>query len=266
MIYTNLKGGLGNMLFQIAATKSFSIDYNVGFCFTNFDDQLNYLNRDNLYNPSLKHANEYRLIFPVFCTDRPNHGVQIINFPFEYHDIKLPQNDVYIDGFFQSEKFFKHNRQHILEMFETPSFIKEIIDGKYPFIKNKRTSSLHIRRGDYVKHEQFHPLQSLEYYNNAIQILKEKTDLFVVFSDDIPWCKENLNIDNIVYIENEKDYIELYLMSMCDNNVIANSSFSWWGAWLNKNENKIVIGPKKWFGPQIKSDPKDIIPDNWIKL
>ena len=90
--------------------------------------------------------------------------------------------------------------------------------------------------------------------------------MFVIFSDDIEWCKKNLNISDSLYIENEKDYIEMYLMSLCRNNIISNSSFSWWGAWLNNYQSKIVIGPSKWFGNSINHNTGDILPENWIKL
>jgi len=102
------------------------------------------------------------------------------------------------------------------------------------------------------------------YYIKAMERLKDKTDVFVVFSDDIEWCKQNFS--NAVFIENEKDYVEVYLMSLCDNHIISNSSFSWWGAWMNKNENKTVIGPQIWFGPGIGHRTSDILPDNWIKI
>jgi hypothetical protein len=97
-------------------------------------------------------------------------------------------------------------------------------------------------------------------------MLKDKTDQFLVFSDDINWCEENLKLENSIYINDEKDYNELYLMSLCDNNIIANSSFSWWGAWLNKNDDKLVVGPTKWFGPAINHKTSDILPDEWIKF
>ena len=100
----------------------------------------------------------------------------------------------------------------------------------------------------------------------GIDMLKDETDLFVVFSDDIKWCKEHIKPSNVIYIENEKDYIELYLMSICNNNIVSNSSFSWWGAWLNKNEDKKVIGPLKWFGTAITHNTDDVLPNNWIKI
>ena len=126
-------------------------------------------------------------------------------------------------------------------------------------------TSIHVRRGDYVKHPNHHPVQTIEYYNKSVEMVGKDTTI-VVFSDDIEWCKKNFNIDNIIYIEDEKDYIELYLMSLCDNNIISNSSFSWWGAWLNTNENKKVIAPNKWFGSAINENTNDIIPKGWIKI
>jgi hypothetical protein len=262
MIYCNLKGGLCNMLFQIAATKSLAIDNNTYFSFPNLISHLNYLNYDNVFNPKLKHSLEYLNLFDKLDHSMIQQNVRVLNFPFEYIKIGKIEEDILIDGFFQSEKYFKHNRQAILDMF----IFNFELDEKYDFLKKNKTTSIHVRRGDYVNHPNHHPTQSLEYYSQSIKILERETELFVVFSDDINWCKENIKLDNIVYIENEKDYIELYLMSICSHNIISNSSFSWWGAWLNKNENKKVIGPLKWFGDAIKHSTEDILPQEWIKI
>lgn len=265
MIYCNLKGGLGNMMFQIAAVKSIAIDNDTDCSFPNLESHLNYLNNETTYNPKLNHSSEYRGIFknlnttPIKCSKR-------LTYPFEYVDIKLPKSDIILDGFFQSEKYFIHNRDSILEYIKPPQEVFDFIEEKYGHHLKNKTTSIHVRRGDYVNHQSYHPTQSLEYYNNSINKVKENTDLFLIFSDDINWCKENLKIDNSIYIEGEKDYIELYLMSLCNNNIIANSSFSWWGAWLNNNTDKTVIGPKKWFGPSINHDTSDILPESWIKL
>lgn len=266
MIYCNLKGGLGNMLFQIAAAKSISIDINDECCFPNLINHLQYLNDDNHYNPKLKHSSEYMLLFKNL-----NHFPMIeydyyIQYPFEFIETKIHNKNTLIDGFFQSEKYFKHNREIILEYLDFSFISKNNLSEKYDFINNMRTTSVHIRRGDYVNHPNHHPTQTLEYYRQGLEILKDETDLFVIFSDDIQWCKENLNLENSVYIEEEKDYIELYLMSICNNNIISNSSFSWWGAWLNKNPRKKVIGPLKWFGNAIQHNTGDILPKNWIKI
>ena len=147
-----------------------------------------------------------------------------------------------------------------------PESVKEIIETKYSDLLSVRTTAIHVRRGDYLKFPQHHPTQTVEYFLAGVELLKDKTDKFLVFSDDIAWCKANFKFDNIVYIENEKDYIELYLQSLCNNNITSNSSFSWWGAWLNENNNKVVIGPNKWFGSAINHDTSDVIPETWKKM
>ena len=263
MIYCNLKGGLGNILFQIATSKSLAIDNNTDYSLPNLISHLNYLDSDNTYNPNLKHSFEYLKLFKSLNHTPINSKFKSLIFPFEFIDVGKINEDVLIDGFFQSEKYFKHNRNHILDMI---NFDFEL-DKKYNFLKEeKKTTSIHVRRGDYLKFPNHHPIQTLNYYLDSIDILKDDTDLFVIFSDDINWCKENLKLDNIIYIENEKDYIELYLMSICTNHIISNSSFSWWGAWLNRNENKKVIGPLVWFGSEITYPTNDILPKNWIKI
>jgi hypothetical protein len=262
MIYCNLKGGLCNMLFQIAATKSLAIDNNTYFSFPNLISHLNYLNSDDIFNPKLKHSFEYLNLFDKLSYSMIQRDIKLLIFPFEYVKPEKIEGDVLIDGFFQSEKYFKHNRQSILDMF----IFNFKLDKKYDFFKEKKVTSVHVRRGDYLNYPNHHPTQSLEYYLQSFEILKGETELFVVFSDDINWCKENLKLNNVIYIENEKDYIELYLMSICSHNIISNSSFSWWGAWLNKNENKKVIGPLKWFGEAIKHNTNDILPEQWIKI
>lgn len=265
MIYCNLKGGLGNMMFQIAATISLSIDRKDKCSFPNLVDHLNYLNQDKTYNPNLNHANEYLNIFKKLMNDKFTTNPIYIKYPFEFVDITLPKGSILIDGFFQNEKYFKKNKNEVIQMFDFEGVCGEYVKNKYKFLNNKITS-IHIRRGDYLKYPNHHPPQTLDYYKKAIDLLKKETDLFLIFSDDILWCKENLHLDNIIYIENEKDYNELYLMSLCKNNIISNSSFSWWGAWLNNDPDKIVIGPKIWFGNAIKHNTDGILPENWIKM
>jgi hypothetical protein len=271
MIYCFLKGGLGNMLFQIAATKSISLDIGTDFSFPNLYEHLAYLNNEDFYNPSLSHSSDYEKVFKKLPTVKPTNEAKQLNFPFEYVDITLLdsnfiKSDIIINGFFQSEKYFNKHRNKILEMFSISDEITNHIINVYPFILDKKVTSVHVRRGDYLKHPNHHPSQNLDYYTSAIKILEKDTDLFLVFSDDIKWCQENLIGDNFIYISDEIDYIELYLMSLCKNNVISNSSFSWWGAWMNKNINKKVIAPKLWFGSLINENTSDIIPNNWIKI
>lgn len=266
MIFCNLKGGLGNMLFQIATTKSISIDKNVECSFPNLDEHLDYLNLDSNHNPKLNHAVEYKKILSKCITEKDNGNLKSIKYPFNFINIETPNDNFLIDGFFQSEKYFSHNRDQIIQFLKCPSDIDEYILDKYSELLSLNSTSIHVRRGDYLNLNDYHIVQDINYYIDSINMLSFDTELFVVFSDDIDWCKEKLNFKNIIFIENEKDYIELYLMSKCKNNIICNSSFSWWGAWLNENKNKKVIAPKKWFGLKINEDDSDIIPKNWIKI
>ena len=126
--------------------------------------------------------------------------------------------------------------------------------------------SIHVRRGDYLTKPNIHPTQTINYYMDAVKLMSPNT-LFLVFSDDIGWCKDNFkDFTNIVFIEGNSDYEDLLLMSLCDNNIICNSSFSWWAAWLNQNPNKKVVAPKLWFGSGLNHNTKDITPENWIEL
>jgi hypothetical protein len=271
MIYITLKGGLGNMLFQIATGLSFAIKNNTKLGVLNLHNHITYLNDEMSINPTLKHSFEY-LTLNIFnniniikdVNIKETELYNIINYPFEYIDI-IPQNNTIIDGFFQSEKYFKEYTDIIYDNFApTQSIIDDL--KEYNFFKYK-TTAIHVRRGDFIKYTNIHPIQSLDYFNKAIQLLSNVTEKFIIFSDDIEWCKLNFTGDQFIFIENEKDYNELYLMSLCDNNIISNSSFSWWGAWINKNNEKKIIAPKKWFGPaNYQYSDKDIIPENWIKL
>lgn len=262
----NLKGGLGNMLFQIAATLSFSIDKGVDASFPNLMSHLDYLNNDGSYNPKLKHSLEYLFLFDKLLTKKPPQDIKTYHYPFHYDD-KIPEgNEFIIDGFFQSEKYFKKNEKKIKEILTVPKNVLDIINSKYKSILDLETTAVHIRRGDYLNYQKYHPTQSLEYYKKSMDLLNN-TEKFIIFSDDIEWCKLNFIGDKYCFIENEKDYVELYLMSMCNNVITCNSSFSWWGAWLNNNNNKIIIGPKIWFGENYSSYiSEDILPDEWIKI
>lgn len=270
MIYCNLKGGLGNMMFQIFAVKSLSIDKNTNCSFPNLYDLLDFLNSEKTHNPELNHSHDYLKYLSFFKnldTSAPQYDLKVVNYPFEYSELELPTGDFVIDGFFQSEKYFLHHREQILEWCKMSSYIENIIETKYSKILSKITTSIHVRRGDYLKFSNHHTVQTLEYFNKAINLLKNDTELFIIFSDDIEWCKENFIGDNFFFVENEKDYVEMYLMSFCKNNIISNSSFSWWSAWLNENDNKKVIAPTNWFGPSLSNiSDVDIIPYKWIKI
>jgi hypothetical protein len=167
----------------------------------------------------------------------------------------------YLNGFWQSENYFSNVSELIRQQLQPTTEILEKLKQHL----NGKSVSLHVRRTDYVTSNGYHPVQTLEYYSKGLEIIGNY-DQLLVFSDDINWCKENLKYDNILFIENQDNIEDLWLMSLCDHNIIANSSFSWWGAWLNQNQNKIVITPNNWFGPQANLNELNMIPDNWIKI
>lgn len=171
-----------------------------------------------------------------------------------------------LEGYFQTEKYFKHIESDIRNEF---IFKKEIIDKCLEIKGNhKNIVSIHFRRGDYLGDADKFPPLELEYYQTAIDMFNDKEYTFFIFSDDIHWCKNIFGDDEkIIYIEGNNQFVDMCLMSMCEHNIIANSTFSWWGAWLNSNPNKRVIGPLKWFGPGLSHlNTNDVIPENWIKI
>jgi len=254
MITTSLAGGLGNYLFQIASAYSLAID-NGDKCVFNMDNSVKVH----------KHISDYEnnilrnIQFNTFEIKNE------YNEPY-FHYSKIPYlENIRLNGYFQSEKYFNHNRDSILELFSINEECGKYIQDKYGELFKNDTCSIHIRRGDYLKLQDFHPLCSLDYYQKAIKEFSIDTK-FLIFSDDIDWCKKSFKDNNFVFIEHNLDYIDLWLMSLCSNNIIANSSFSWWGAWLNQNTNKKIIVPNKWFGPSISHNTKDLIPSSWIKI
>jgi len=182
--------------------------------------------------------------------------------------------DVYFEGYWQSEKYFSNYRVDLLKLF----VLKDPVHAKSRFyqqqILDSHAVSLHIRRGDYVTDEKtnsFHGTCNLNYYKNAVSYITSqgKNPCFFVFSDDLSWAKANLGfIENFSFIElgtDSLDHEEMWLMSQCEHNIIANSSFSWWGAWLNQHPNKIVIAPCRWFTDS-SIDTRDLIPETWVRL
>lgn len=266
MIYCNVKGGLGNILFQIATTLSISEIKNVDYTFPNFDTNLQYLNQELVHNPNLKTADEYKIFLNFFKVSSQPKDLPTYSFPFHYEPIELPDDNFIIDGFFQSEKYFINSKNLILKHIRLSYDQEKVLREKYDYVLSKDVTSLHVRRGDYLKFSNIHHPLGLDYFQKSINMLLRDTEIFLVFSDDIDWCKDNFKMNNVVFVEGEKDYNELFLMSYCKNNIISNSSFSWWGGWLNNYEYKKVIGPNKWFSENFKENAKDIIPDKWIKI
>ena len=178
-------------------------------------------------------------------------------FTYDSQTESIPDN-VDLSGYFQTEKYFSHIDEEIRSIFK---FKESIILEANSIMEIMNGISIHVRRGDYINYPLHHPSQDIQYYNIAISEFPDDSN-FYVFSDDIEWCRSNISTKNIQYIDSKNPYIDMYLMTQCEGHIIANSSFSWWGAWLAKNSKKI-IAPSKWFGPQINKDTRDVYCKNW---
>lgn len=257
-ITIKLMGGLGNYLFQIAAGYAFSLKNNYSFRINNIEESYVAHKPPSLYINSI-------LPSKLFGNDNISY-VTYDEPSFNYNEIPNINRNLKLNGYFQSEKYFINYRNEIHDLFLNEKIIDDL-KLKYKNILNANTCSLHVRRGDYLRLQDYHTVLSLSYYKSAIDIIgNDKT--FLIFSDDIDWCKEVFDyLPNKIFVEGNADYEDLYLMSLCNDNIIANSSFSWWGAWLNLNPNKIVISPKKWFGKlNIQHKTDDLYCENWIKI
>jgi len=183
------------------------------------------------------------------------------------------RDSCYLSGYWQSEKYF----ESVSEVIRADFVFRHALEGKNLALaqqmKGCNAVSLHVRRGDYVsdvKTNSTHGVCSLDYYRDAVKHMMEHVSLphFFIFSDDIAWCREHLGLkDHCSYIDHNTghdSYRDMQLMSLCHHHIIANSSFSWWGAWLNPSGDKIVIAPKQWFVSGFNSS--DLIPSAWLRL
>lgn len=256
-----IKGGLGNQLFQYAYGRSLyfsgkKIIFDISFFKSNKKDIAREFKLNNFnISKDINFENKENVLFNFFLKLKRKSGFAV-------------------DEYFQNEKYFKNIEEIIRREFTLKNEIGKCAKQVEEEILNSKNSvSLHIRRGDYIddlKTNSYHGTCNLDYYNRAVEFLKEKLggiNIFV-FSDDIDWVKNNLKLYNVVFVSNSdiKDYEEVILMSKCQNNIIANSTFSWWGAWLNTNKNKIVIAPKVWFNNKEADEKNEIVLKNWIKM
>lgn len=291
MITIILSGGLGNQMFQYAAGKSLSLKFNAELHIDPFlltkKTKTTVRNFDlDVFNIKIEEKNSFKnkIItkgYSYFKKYRIKNNLYDLLNVFEdkraqYFDERfenLSDNST-LFGYFQNEKYFQKASTTIREDFEfigTPDHKNaEIIDK----IKQIESISIHIRRGDYTNPKTNLSLIGLEYYQKAIEHIKNKINCpeFYIFSDDIKWVKEYLDLKetNHVFVDINhgiNSYRDLQLMSLCKHNIIANSSFSWWGAWLNKNPDKIVITPDTWYKGDNKKDfPEGFIPKEWTIL
>ena len=229
-------GRIGNQLFQIAAAVGYSKKYNIPirlpkwFCnYDKIDYSSYFINKlDQSYDENLK-VQEYK---------EPK---------FSYTEIPKSNNPIDLHGYFQSELYFKDYENVIRNYLKPEKFLIDKINRKYSDLLTGNVCSIHIRRGDYVG-SGTHFVCDLNYYNDCIDLMKAiGIKKFLFFSDDINWCKENFKGGGYYFSEDNNPIEDLFIMSMCKNNIISNSSFSWWASWLNENPNKLILVPSKWF-------------------
>lgn len=287
-------GGMGNQMFQYAAAKALSIKLGVPLKldlsfltdrtfrenFTYRDFELNHFNIEIDVATALE--SKYYGLKSEFCKAfnryilRKEAVVYFYEKTFAYNRRfeSLPPN-TYLEGYWQSEKYFKQIRSILLEDFTFVSTPDEVNSQILESIQSQESTSVHIRRGDFIANKvinEYHGICSIEYYNEAIRKIASSSSkpVFYFFSDDIEWVKTTFNdfAFECRFISNNtgaNSFEDMRLMSACKNNIIANSSFSWWGAWLNQNPEKIVVAPKQWFSNKA-IDTSDLIPEEWIKI
>lgn len=294
MIVSQIIGGLGNQMFQYAVGRALAEERGVPlrldvFGYTNYGLHQGFelpkvfnCTPDNATNEDIHGILGWRsnrtlrkiLMRPKVAMFR---GAQFVVEPhFQYWpEIKDVPHDCYLVGYWQSEKYFQDVALVIRSDFTFKSPLvnhnAEIADK----ISQVNAVSLHVRRGDYVKNKKTlgtHGLCSMDYYQTAIRHICDRVEqpYFFIFSDDISWVKDHLKMhflcQYVDYNHGADSYNDMHLMSLCKHHIIANSSFSWWGAWLNPCENKIVVAPQRWFTKENNANVKDLFPQGWVTL
>jgi len=264
MISYNLLGSngrLGNQMFQYATLLGIAEKHGYEFYIPPSDFN------DPLYDHQLLE------VFTLQNLKKENikklYGVEQIkesSFRFDSTFFETCPDNVDIFGYFQTEKYFLHVANKVKEDFTFKEEIIHEVNDYLNQLKSNEIISIHIRRGDYLKYP-WHGCCSLEYYEKALSLIDNNIPV-IIFSDDSEWCLQQklFESDRFYVSESNTNYFDLCLMSMCNYHIIANSSFSWWGAWLANS--KCVYSPKLWFGPPLKeqNDISDLIPDRWIQL
>ena len=265
MITAELQGRLGNMMFQIAAIEYMGHKSGFGTAYPHVDANIEALKKPQACT-SEPEGEKYFGAFKNFDwhknLDKEILIYSTVQVPFGYIPITPRDNTHYI-GYFQSELNFP-DRDFILNLFKPAEYIQKRLK-EYKDIIGVNKASIHVRRGDYAKLNSVYHVAEMDYYRLAMDCLNTQGIAgYLVFSNDVDWCKENFVGEQFTFIHDDA-LIELFLMSKCQDNVIANSAFSWWGAYLNPNPNKVVIAPKKWFNTP-RHDASNIVPKSWMTI
>jgi len=259
IVSIQLQGGLGNQMFQIATTCAYAKRFNFtprfdfNRCVTSHQGFSSQKYINNLFK-NLTYLDISKINFNNYFKE-PKHSFT----PIPKHN-----NNLFLDGYFQSEKYFKDFKTDIKNIFKLDEKYYGKINKFITTLPNQNNlTALHVRRGDYLKFPGIHDMCTLEYYNQAMDIIGDGN--FIVVSDDMNWSRNNIKGENIHYSPFTDELDDLLLISSCKNKIIANSSFSWWGGYISAGTSK-VIAPKKWFGVSGPKEQSDIIPSNWIKI
>jgi hypothetical protein len=295
MIIALLKGGLGNQMFQYAFGRFLSLknktplkldlsflkdrSHKDNFTYRDFE-----LDRFNI-EVSIASENEIRKFEKAKQKKKLSHmafyfPVPFINaylrephFHFFQQALNAPENS-YIDGYWQSEKYFYKIRERLINEFTPLKPLSAQSENLKNEIISNQSVSIHVRRTDYVTDRiisSYHSACSEKYYYDAIKIIEQKISnpKFYIFSDELEWFQNNVKINfPVEYVKNNtglSSYQDQHLMSLCKHNIIANSSFSWWAAWLNANSGKTIIAPENWFVDKSRIT-SDLLPESWIKI
>jgi hypothetical protein len=259
-------GRLANQMFQYASLKGIARNVGADICIPYYksavDDGIGNQLRTELFD-------SFKLDVNISLLNNGNAPVvQERFFHFDEELFTLCPDHVSLQGYFQTEKYFKHIEKEIRKDF---TFIDEIFNPCKEMVELvENPIALHIRRTDYLKNAENHHNLSLKYYEDALSHFDSDRNV-IVFSDDSKWCSEQklFSDDRFLISENIDNRVDLCLMTLCSDFIIANSSYSWWGAWLSSNQNKKVIAPIEWFGKTGYTkdhDTKDLIPNEWTRI
>ena len=257
-------GKFGNQLFQVAATLGIARSSGC----------------PALFSPTLRWKAEQQLASRLPRADGRLPRVAELKEPsFDYHPIAIDEPTDLV-GYFQSERYFAHCADEVRALFAPAPGIESALRAKYAEVLTRRPCSLHVRRTNYLKNPNFAHLCDGDYFERAIAVFGADTT-FLVFSDDIEWCRARFGDGRFVFVQNRWDIEDFFLMSFCSHHVISNSSFSWWAAWLGTNLEKRVIAPRDWFageyadaslpfsaGPPHRGflDTRDLVPPGWSRI
>ena len=281
MIITKIKGGLGNQLFQYAVGRAVALHHNLplkldltifetynlhnGYRLDQFSIHADIATENEIINLKGRNNVLFSALRKAGLIKRKSYFKEKGTSYFDASIFK--NNSIYLDGYWQNELYFSDIRELLLRELSPISSMSDLGNAYLEPIKNSNSVSLHVRRGDYLNLKNVGVLD-VDYYMKAVEYIRTNVEkpIFFIFSDDLEWCKNSLGfLEGCIYVDRTQTEIDdLKLMSFCRHNIIANSSFSWWGAWLNQNPKKTVIAPKGWHLNVPGSS--NVVLSDWVKL